>query len=467
MKNIMALLCLSIAVMPLFSQETESPVTIRGEVTALYTLGNADELNALGTGVGDGAYEERKNGFYTNTAFSLSYKPVSFVEGFLKITATSRPGSFYVPLQLEPYGSSNFAPAFDAAGGRVNIIEGLGFDAPAGLFLKAGKYRSESAYFGKISKFETESVLYMLKTANTYNYAIEAEYDAGNPAKISAALTSNYLFGEATPRLYDSDGSISQHGLPVLGEYAPQLYAAITMRDFTFFENHTLSAELLYALNGANIYSGNSFGASVKYILSMGGNISIPMGLSFGFYEKNIDALAGAANDQTTDFRETFSFGYGAGLRYAASSFTVDVNLAGAYSNISHIYRDPLSIASLSLDAQCTFLDQFFIGAGFVAGTLTDAVWKTKQSVEPSRDKGGYNHTFSFTGNIGWEVYAGLRLQKNARCIIGFNNNKGLAMNYTLESRPDAQIKYKQPDTAVTDQMYETTGLFVKMIFTF
>ncbi|MDR2194361.1 MAG: type IX secretion system membrane protein PorP/SprF [Treponema sp.] len=465
MKNIAALLCLMTALVPLFSQET--PVTIRGDVTTIYTLGNAGEMQILPSGTGDGAYIDKKNGFYTNAALSLSYKPVPFAEGFFKIAATIKPGSFYVPLQLEPSGKSDFALTFDAAWGRINVIDGLGFDAaPVNLFLKAGKYRSESYYVGKISKFETESVLYMLKTANTYNYTIGAEYDAGKPY-ISAALTTNYLFDEAIPRLYDSDGSVSVHGQPVLGEYAPQLYAAVAMRDFTFLERHALSAEILYALNGANIYSGNSFGASVKYTLPVGESISIPVGLSAGFYEKNIDVLAGAANDKTTDFRETFSFGYGAGLRYAAPFFTVDVNLAGAYSNISHIYRDPLSIASLSLDAYCTFMGRFFVGAGFVAGTLTDAVWKTKQTAEPSRDNGGYEHTFSFADNIGWEVYTGLQFQKNVRFIIGFNNNKGLAMNYTLESRPDAHIKYKQTDTEIANNMYEITGLFVKMSFSF
>jgi hypothetical protein len=314
----------------------------------------------------------------------------------------------------------------------------------------------------------------MLKTANTYNYEIEADYNGSesNPFKVSAAFTTNYKFGEATSRLYDEDGSISKHGTAVAGEYMPAFYASLKLQDFTPVENNKISAEFLYALNGAadGINSGTSVGGDIRYTLSLNEGISIPIGVSVGWYEKNIDILGGIASissdRSTVDFRDALSIGYGAGIRYAAGPLAVDANIAGAYSNIQHIYRDPLSIASLSLDMMCTYQDKVFLGAGLVAGTLFDAEWKTKDD-ELAQSKESYNHTFSFANNFGYEVYAGLKFQKNCRFVIGFNQNKGLAMNRTLESRADGQYKYKQADTEGSDGLLETGGLFVKMAFSF
>jgi hypothetical protein len=397
------------------------------------------------------------------------------VEGYTKIAATHRPGSLYVPLQLEYYGASDFAVSFDTLYGKISVLEAFSLTSPVNISLKAGRFKTESSYFGRISKFETESVLYMLKTATTYNYEIEADFRsalADGPFRMSAAFTSNFKFDEATPRLYDLDGTVSAHGQPVLGEYAPQLYASLKLHELNFLGNSKVAAELLWALNGANIYSGHSVGGSLRYTFTViPDTLTIPVGVSLGWYQKNIDILSGTADTAqdraTTDMRETLGFGYAAGARFTSGPIAADMNIAGAVSSIGHIYRDTLTIPSLSLDAQFTYNNTFFVGGGVILGTLADAEWKTSDSVSPALDGGGYKHTFSLAENLGYEVYGGIKFLSNCRVIIGFNQNKGLAMNYTLESRADGQIKYKQADTAVGDRMLETGGLFIKFGFSF
>jgi hypothetical protein len=466
-----------------FAQTTESGgLTARGDITTIYTLGNAESSQSFTSGKGDGAYETEKNGYYTSANAYLEYKPNDFKQGdfleaHLKVAATHRNGSFYEPLSLEPYGKGDFSVSFDTYYGKVSIFDAIALDLPVKLFLKAGKYKTETAYFGKISKYETESVLYMLKTANTYNYQIEALYsDSGsNPFKLSGLFTTNYKFDEATPRLYDSDGSVSPHGSIVVGEYAPQLFASVRLEDFDLGGNK-LFAEVDYALNGADIYSGNSVGGAFRFILNPSAEIKIPLGLSVGWFEKNIDILSGTAGAvvgvrDTTSMRDTLVAGVGSGLQWTINNdISLDANLAGSFYNINHIYRDPLSIISLSLDTQVTY-KQFLLGAGFVAGSLTEAVWKTKDGAGYTAiDGGGIEKKFLFAENMGFEVYTGLKFipfdragtKVDGKFIIGFNQNKGISMNNTLESRADGQIKYLQVDSKSGD-MLETGGLFVKV----
>jgi hypothetical protein len=458
------------------AQNGEQPVfNISGDLTSIYTLGNAETSQALGSGTGNGAYEDQKNGYYTGANIYLSFRPAAFLEGYTKIAATHRPGSLYVPLQLEYSGQSDFAMSFDTLYGKISVLEALSLKSPVNLFLKAGKFKTEPSHFGKISKFETEAALYMLKTASTYNYEVEADFRsalANGPFRMTAAFTGNFKHDEAIPRLYDGDGMVSVHGQPVLGEYASQLYASLKLHELNFPGNSKAAAELLWALNGANIYSGNSFGGSLRYTAApIPDTLVIPVGLSFGLYQKNIDILSGTADTvqyrTTTDIRDSYSLGYGAGVRFSSGSIAADVNIAGAISSISHIYRDTLGIASLSLDTQVTYNNTFFAGGGVILGTLTDVEWKTSDSVSPSLDNGGYKHKFSPADNLGYEIYGGIKFPYNCRVIIGFNQNKGLAMNYTLESRADGQIKYKQTDTAAGDSMLETGGLFIKFGFSF
>ncbi|MDR0786067.1 MAG: hypothetical protein LBE74_09365 [Treponema sp.] len=468
-----------------FAQTTEGGgFTARGDITAIYTLGNAELSQALGSGKGDGAYETEKNGYYTSANAYLEYKPEEFkpgdfLEAYLKVAATHRNGSFYEPLSLEYYGKGDFSVSFDTYYGRASIFDAIALDLPVKFFLKAGKYKTETAYFGKISKYETESVLYMLKTANTYNYQIEALYSGteNNPFKLYGLFTTNYKFNEATSRLYDNDGSVSDHGLPVVGKYDSQLFASVRLEDFDLAGNK-LSVEADYALNGADIYSGNSVGGAFRFVLDPNDKIKIPLGLSIGWFEKNIDVLSGTAGAvvgirDTTSMRDTFAAGVGSGLQWTLNdAMRLDANLAGAFYNINHIYRDPLSIISLSLDAQFTY-KQFLFGAGFVAGSLTDAVWQTKDGKEYTAvDSGGIKKTYFFAENMGYEIYTGLKFipferggsKVDGKFIIGFNQNKGISINNTLESRADGQIKYRQVDSkSGSGDMLETGGLFVKM----
>jgi hypothetical protein len=443
--------------------------SLSGDLTTIYTLGNAETEQAIGGGKGDGAYEGEKNGHYISGNIIISYKPVPFLEGYFKITATGRSGSFYEPLQLEALGKSEFGVSFDSVYGKASVFDALSLDLPVQALLKAGKYKTESSYFGRVSKYETESVLYMLKTANAYNYELELQYlhDQEKPL-ISGAFTSNFKFDEAVPRLYDVDGSVSSHGEPVLGKYAPSLFASLKLHDIAVAGN-PLSAEALYAMNGAGIYSGNSMGFAARYTVGAASSLSVPVGFSVGWFEKNIDVLSGTASaaqaSATTNFRNTLAAGFGAGLRVAAGDIEASANLAGAYYGVQHIYRDPLSIISLSLDAQCVYRNRFLLGAGFVAGTLTDALWQTSPGVSSDRDN--YSNTFTFAENYGFEVYAGIKFMNNGRFIVGFNTNKGLAMNATLESRADGQIKYKQLDASGPNALLETGGLFLKVVVTF
>jgi hypothetical protein len=464
------------AVLTVTAQSGEPPVfNISGDLTTIYTLGNAESSQALGSGAGNGAYEDQKNGYYTNANVYFSFRPTAFLEGYTKIAATHRPGSLYVPLQLEYVGASDFAVSFDTLYGKLSVLEALSLKSPVNIFLKAGKFKTEPSHFGRISKFETESVLYMLKTATTYNYEVEADLRSAltvGPFWMSAAFTSNFKFDEAVPRLYDLDGTVSAHGQPVLGEYAPQLYASLKLHELNFLGNSKVAAELLWALNGANIYSGHSAGGSLRYALTaIPDTLTVPVGVSLGWYQKNIDILSGTADTAqgraTTDLRETLSFGYAAGARFSSGPIAVDMNIAGAVSSIGHIYRDTLSIASLSLDAQFTYNNTFFAGGGVIFGALGDAEWKTSDSLSAALDGGGYKHTFSLAENLGYEIYGGIRFLPYCRVIIGFNQNKGLAMNYTLESRADGQIKYRQAGTSVSDSMLETGGLFIKFGFSF
>ncbi|MDR0878729.1 MAG: hypothetical protein LBN21_11800 [Treponema sp.] len=462
-------ICLLLITAAVFAQEKNS-FAVSGDLTTIYTMGNASEEDqAIGSGKGNGAYEEQRNGFYTNANILVWYKPVEFLEGYVKLASTHRPGSLYVPLQLEYYGQSDFSLTLDTVYGKAGIFKALNLDIPVDLNLKMGKFKNEVSYFGKVSRYETESVLYMLKTANTYNYEIEAAYNNiinDKPFRITGAFSTNYRFDEATPRLYDVDGSVSDHGGPVVSEYAPQLYASLKLQNFAAGPGN-LQGGVIYALNGADIYSGNSAGADLRYTLNLNDTFSIPIGLGIGYYEKNIDVLSGtasAASDRrTTDFRDTFAIGFGAGARYKADSLAIDGNLGFSSYSIKHIYREPLAILSASLDVQLTFLDCYILGGGLILGSLGEAEWKTKEGVNEKTNGGKiFEHTFSPAENIGYEVYAGLKLYNNCRFIIGFNQNKGIAMNYSLESKGEGQIKYRQLGTDNTDEKYEASGLYLK-----
>ena len=455
----------------LFAQNTEeSPkFDITGNLTAIYTLGNAAEDQMLATGTGSGAYEIQKNGYYTQANLFVLFQPVSFLEGFFKLTATARPGSFYVPLSLENYSQQDLGLTVDTVYGKVNVFEALGFSLPVNLFLKTGKYKSEAANYQSFSKFGLETILDVLETANTYHFDIAAEAQLpGDDALVFAAFTGNYRFDEAIQRLYDNDGGVANHGGDVLGKFAPQFLIFLGVNNVAL-AGGPFNAEIIYGQNVSDIYSGHAFGFDAGYSLPLSGMVSIPIGLGFGWYEKNIDVLSRTAGKssktETFDFRNTLSGALTAGIRFTGGDFGVNAHLAGVFSRIEHIYRDPLPVISLSLDMECNYLGAYFIGAGIVAGTLGDVLWKTADGVDPVKDNNGYEHTFTLADNIGYEVYAGINLWKNSRFVIGFNQNKGIAMNYNLENKAEGQMKYKLAGSEAVDSLYESGGLYLKFAF--
>ena len=468
MKRFLICALLILLALPLFAQDTDAPFKLTGSLNAIYTLGIAERDQMLGTGTGAGAYEEQKNGYFLETNLYAWLRPVSFIEGYFKLYSIARPGSFYVPLSLEPKSEQNLGLSLDRVYGRVNVIEALGLSQTLDLFLKTGKYKGESARYQNFSKFGLENVLSRMETANTYNYEIElALRPLNDEFTISAAFIGNYRFDEGIPRLYDIDGAVSPHGLPVLGEYAPQFMAYLRTWNLDLGGGH-FSGELIYGQNVSDIYSGNSFGAGLRYNLPAMDTLSIPIGLGFVWHEKNIDLLSSSAsteqNRETFDFRSTIGGALSLGARFSSGDIRVDGNLAGVLTMIEHIYRDPLQIISLSFDLEFT-LDRVFLGCGFIAGTLTDARWQTKPDTESTNygalDGGGFDRTFTFVDNLGYEVYLGLNLLNNCRLVIGFNQNKGIAMNYGLESKAEGQMKYQLAGSDLPGS-YETGGLFMK-----
>lgn len=451
-------------------------VVISGDLTTIYTLGNASandqRINTEPTTVGaffNNPYTgTRKNGFYTAANLYATLRPFDWLEGYFKVYSVHRPGSFYMPLQMENINRNDFAPTLDVVYGKISVFDALDVNLPVDLSLKAGKYKAQAAQYGIISKYKTEQVLFMMNTKTDFTY--EMEVVLNDPVKIGLSAATNYLFNQSVQRYYDEDGSV-KHGNQVLNEFAPQFL--IGLRLFNF-EN--ISAELLYGQNVSNIYSGNAVGFSGKYMLEIDDAFSIPIGLSFAFHEKNIDLLGQAAIAEdlkwpnatatltTMDFRESLAAALGAGIRYDSAGFDAEFNIAGAYYLIKHYYRADLSVIKMSIDAAVTFADNYFIGAGIIMGSLTDAVWKTRDGVTDD----DYNRTFALAENLGFEVYGGLNFGRIGRFVIGFNQNKGISLNNMLEAKHEGQIKFKQKDSNWgTDQLAEAGGLYFKFAFRF
>lgn len=465
----------------LLAQDTEqTPVfSLTGNLIGIYTVGNAALEQMLPTGTGYGAYEGRKNGYYIATNLYALLKPVPFLEGYFKLYNVGRPGSFYVPLSLEAYAEQNFSISLDRVYGRVSVFEALDLSLPLGtsLFLKTGKYKGEAARYNVVSKFDLDNIMYKLETANTYNYEFEAQIrPLKNDFTVSAAFIGNYRFDEGIQRLYDNDGGVSDHGKPVMGdtgamEYAPQFMTYLRFWDLNLAGSQ-LRGEFIYGQNIADIYSGDSLGFSLNYNLAVIPDVvRIPIGFGFARYEKNIDVLGRTSStarlSETYDFRETMIGALSFGVRFTQGDFGVNANIAGVLTSVSHIYRDQLQITSMSIDVQAAYLNRYFIGAGFIAGTLSDASWNTNEDINQALDGGGYKHTFTPADNLGFEVYGGLKLWNNCQFVIGFSENRGLSMNYNLENKSEGLIKYKlaDSDSAIGElPKYQTGGLFLKFV---
>jgi hypothetical protein len=461
------------------AQITDAVVTVSGDITTIYTLGNASEEQKIPDATAVGAYfnsptqSARKNGYFTATNLHTTFRPFPWLEGYFKLYAIDRPGSLYLPLQLENNDVKKLANdlTLDSVYGRVSVLEALGYDLPFGLFMKAGKYKAQASHFGAVSKYQTEQLLYLLHTKTELTY--ELGVTLNSPYRISLSGATNYLLSEATQRLYDENGGMGLHGTPVLNEYAPQFVVLGQLTDMVIGDRNKLSAEILYGNNVSGIYSGNAAGFSARFTGEPSDGFSIPIGLSFVFYEKNIDLLGRAAVMSsstnpvaTTSFRNSLSAGLGAGVRYSSpDTFDLDFNLAGTFSSIQHYYRTDLTVIKLSADTMFTLQKRFFLGAGLILGTLADAEWKTRDDVIEE----DFNHTFTLANNMGYEFYGGINLGSNGKFVIGFNQNKGLSLNQMLEAKPEGQMKYKQEGTEWTfsDRLVEAGGLYFKFLFRF
>ena len=478
--------CLLLAVIGFqaFAQDDERKITIAGDLLTIYTLGIAKDTakesqridvvpETAGAFFSNPYTGTRQNGFYTAANLYATIKPVSWVEGYFKLYAIHRPGSFYLPLQMENMGREDFsAVKLDAVYGKASVLDALEVDSSLYLNLKGGRYKAQAAQYGIVSKYKTEQVLYMMNTKTDFTY--ELEFGIKEPVKFGISGATNYLLSQSVQRLYDDDGAFS-HGNDVLNEYAPQFLIALRFMDIELSDTGKLNAELLYGQNVSNIYSGNAFGASVGVSLGIGDGLSIPIGLQVGFFEKNIDVLgqaaltpmttsAAAGGLNTTDFRDSLAAALGAGLRVKGDGVNFDFNLAGTFNSIKHFYRTDLVICKLSADTMVTFSNNYFLGGGLILGSLTDAEWKTQEGITDDN----YAHVFKLKENMGYEVYGGINLGNTSKFVIGFNENKGISLNNMLEARHEGQIKYKQPDSSWgTDQLAEAGGLYLKFQYKF
>jgi hypothetical protein len=465
--------------------------SLTGELTGMFTAGIEEDDQVITPSGPPGIFDGEKvlkNGYYTSLNFGILFSPVSTIDLYVKLLARSRPGSSYIPLQSADSGAESFAVSVDSAWGRVNAVKGLGMDVPLDVWLKAGKFDTAPSHFLKVSRYGAEAVMGNLRTANKYALQIEAAYPLSWADAVSASFTTAPKLNEELEKLYLSDGSQGGNGTPVTqgdinDKYIIPIHTALKLYNLSLPVGD-LSAEILYALNAEHIFSGQNFGLDLGLNIPVAENFSIPVGLGVAYYEMNIDTIAGTALDKnsqkdslykyvsssnpkaldndadTTGFRQTLRLGVGAGARYDTEGLAAELNLGFAYSQIAHIYRNTLSLASLSADLRATYLNRYFIGGGIVLGTLGEAEWKTADE-NISRD--GYRHIFTPEQNMGFEVYGGLQFNK-ARLVVGYNCNKGLAMNYSIESVGDAQIAYKQKDTTIPDGLFESGGVFTKLV---
>ena len=472
-KLIIACVVLAVVVFQAAAQDNEAKVTISGDLTTIYTIGNAKETQKFpepvaGAYGGDPNKAAKKNGFFTATNLIANLHPFSWLDGYFKLYAINRPGSVYFPLQMENTDPKDFTAdlTVDSVYAKASVFQAFNLNLPFDLYLKAGKFKAQASAFGVVSKYSTEQILYLMTIKNDFTYEMGAYINA--PVNLTASFAVNYRLDEATQRYYDEDG-MENHGIPVPDKYAPQIFTGLKLQGFEI-PMGTLSAEIVYGNNVSNIYSGNAFGFSALYALAINDNIKVPIGLLVSYYEKNIDMLANAAvvpekGDNTMNFRDSVSFGLGAGLRFGSDLIDLDFNLAGTYNSIKHYYRNDLGIMKLSVDTMFTFSKNYFIGAGIIIGTLSDVNWKTRSGADATKDE--YDHTFTPEENLGYEVYAGINLSKAGKFVIGFNQNKGLSLNNMLEAKVEGQMKYKQLDTEWKDRLIEAGGLYFKFAVKF
>jgi hypothetical protein len=455
---------------------------VDNEITLFYSYGVAGEDQMLPDTL-PGVYDEQKNGYYGSATVDFSGSVTNRYDFYMRLAARSRVGSPYLGMQLSPATPTDFSVSLDTVYARLLLgdiffsdFEILGADV--GMALKVGKF-ALAAPGNSVSRFGLESAVGMLKTSNsgtvdlvtTLEFPdISQTYD-GKRSSLSLEMASGGLIDEAIQRLYDTDGSISNHGKPVIGEFAPQLFGQLVLDGYVL-PFGILSAAAGYAYNGAGIYSGHSTGASSQLAIQFeSGTLQVPVSAGFSFHEKNIDVLGAATGNtldiDTTDFRHTMRAGVAVGLQYSPRMIGVlgaqrvvgDLSLSGSFTNVRHIYRDPVSVFGLALDGQYLLTRNIYVGGGAVLGTLGNVTWQTRADVPPVLDD--YSHTFTLAQNFGYEAYVGVDVLDSARVSIGFVNMRGLALNYGLESIQSGLVKYRQPGTAISDELWETMGVYI------
>jgi hypothetical protein len=454
--------------------------SLGGDLTVSGAYGLAQDDLAL-LGLNDpGLFVDKKNAFYLNGNLVFGASDPAFYDLAVKLNLRSKVGSAYVPLQSPYVAGYDSAILLDSAWARGNVMAALGLAGPFELKVKLGKYYSAAKDFS-LSAYHLEYVQNMVKSSTAINAGLEAVLALGDDSQpVTLALEGLTGLGidEAIVRLYDTDGSISSHGLVVLSEFDSQYWAALKLNNLRILDK-PLSAELEYAYNGASIYSGSSLGCGIQYSIGLlqptpavegaeaapaGPSLDLPIDLAVAWYEKNIDAMAGSSGYaglcDTTDFRSTLRVGGGVGLRYKdLGVLEFDVNLSGAWSNVNHIYRDPLNLIALGLDTEFRLGPSFFVGGGLVLGSLTEASWKTAANVASTVDD--YRKTFSLAENLGWEAYLGLNIITNLQIIAGYYDYSGLSMTQGLRRIKDGETKFLQPGKSVADQAFKTAGIYL------
>ena len=493
-------------------------LVLSGELLGIYTAGlMEDELRVAlppvsglsPAGVFD--MDSGRNGFMTRMDFAMMFSPVSWVELYVQFRARSRPGNPYIPLTLEAAGADDFSLSFENAWGRVNLPAALGFDVPLDLWATAGFFDSAPASFHIISRFATENVMSRLRTKGTLSFRLEGVFPAPFAESVSVIAATQQRLNESIPPLYDVDGGQGAHGEPAHDEPGTlPLFAAVQFRNIGT-PLGPVSAEVVYALNAENIFSGHNFGFDAKWDIRLPGtnDMFLPVGIGVAFMEKNIDPMARAAhslgvlgipgggenaifdirpfpdlslrhNISTVSFRRSLRIGGAVGLRWMPLEILgTELNLAYSYSQIAHIYRDTLTLNSASADLRLTYDNRFFAGGGIFLGTLTEAQWRTSAAADPSREQ-GFSHVFRPAENMGFEAHAGIYLgpgdgRGRSRLVLGYNLNRGLSMNHGIEAMSEAQMISLQRGTVTDadgtsrpldtrDGLFQTGGFFAKLV---
>ena len=474
-------------------------LVLSGEFVGMYTLGfaNDDQVVALpGTPLGmlqtpHGVFDNEingRNGFMTRMDFGVMFGPVPWVDLYVQFRARSRVGNPYVPLMLEAGSADDFSLSFENAWGRANIIEGLRLDMPLDVFVQAGIFAATPASFQRVTRFGTEHIMSRHRLSSDPSLQLEGVFRGIDFAdSLSLTLATAQRFNEAISPLYDGDGSMGWHGERTIEEiYALPLFAAVRMRGFDTGMGN-LYAELVYALNADGIYSGHNFGGNVRFDLELP-EMTVPIGLAVAITEKNIDPMARAAHGlgnrnslflgdginvnhleaymATVSFRRSLRLGFGAGLRFEPMpTLRTEANLGFSYSQIAHIYRETLSLVSASFDFRVTYDERFFLGGGIFLGTLSDATWRSREGYidgEPNPET-GFERVFTLAENMGFEVHAGINMGRS-RFVLGYNLNRGLSMNHGIEAMSEAQTVHMQPGSSIGDNLFQTGGLFTKLV---